>query len=212
MDEKERQATALKKFSLISPVLNGMETSAAEYFGKLAAEPVKMPGVGERRYSEKTFQTWLQTYRRYGFDGLLRGPRSDKGKRRKISDDLGARIVYARKTNPSMPVTVLYEKLVGEGIIDPTLISRSTVYRYVEDMSLSGAFAEGAEEKELRRFSFEKVGELYQVDLMYGPTIKNNGKRTRAYLHTFLDDCLWKAFHRQSYEKLSPMESEGTKR
>jgi len=207
MDEKERQAVALKKFSLISPVLNGMETNAADYFRRLAAEPVKMPVTGERRYSEKTFQSWLCDYRRYGFDGLLKQPRSDKGRHRKINVEVGGQIIYARKNNPSMPVTVLYEKLVGEGVIDPLKISRPTVYRYVEDMNLSGAFTESSEEKDLRRFSYDKVGELYQVDLMYGPTIKDNGKRVRTYLHTFLDDCsrypIWSQFYTsQNFETL----------
>ena len=208
MDEKERQAVALKKFSLISPVLNGMETSAAEYFRKLSAEPVLMPGsIGERYYSEKTFSTWLYEYRRYGFDALLKSPRSDKGKHRKINDEIGGQIVYMRKNNPSMPVTVLYEKLVGEGIINPLAVSRSSVYRYVEDMNLSGAFAENSEEKDIRRFSYEKVGDLYQVDLMYGPVIRDKGKRVRAYLHMFLDDCsrypVWSQFYTsQNFETL----------
>jgi transposase InsO family protein len=200
MDEKGRQAVALKKFSLISPALNGQVPNAADYFRKLSAEPVQMPGgLGTRRYSEKTFLTWLYEYRRYGFDALLQAPRSDKGKHRKINAEVGAQIVYARKNNPSMPVTVLYEKLVGEGVIDPLAISRSSVYRYVEDMSLAGAFTESSEEKEMRRFSHEKVGELYQVDLMYGPVIKDGGKRVRAYLHTILDDCsrypVWSQFY-----------------
>ena len=200
MDEKERQAVALKKFSLISPVLNGQEASAADYFRRLSAEPVQMPGgIGERRYSEKTYATWLYEYRRYGFDALLQAPRSDKGKHRKINAETGAQIVYARKNSPSMPVTVLYEKLVGEGIIDPLAISRSSVYRYVEDMNLSGAFTESSEEKDIRRFSYEKVGELFQVDLMYGALIKDKGKRVRSYLHAFVDDCsrypVWSQFY-----------------
>jgi hypothetical protein len=199
MDDKERQAQALKKFSLISPVLNGLETSAADYFRKLSAEPVQMPGVGTRRYSEKTYSTWLYEYRRYGFDALLKSPRSDKGKHRKINNEIGGQIVYTRKNNPSMPITVLYEKLVAEGVIDPLKISRPTVYRFVEDMSLSGAFTETSEEKELRRFSYENVGDMYQADTLYGPIIKNNGKRDRAYLHAFLDDCsrypIWSQFY-----------------
>jgi transposase InsO family protein len=166
-----------------------------------------MPGLGERRYSEKTFLTWLYDYRRYGFDGLLKGPRSDKGKHRRISAEVGGQIVYTRKNNPSMPVTVLYEKLVADGVIDPLKISRSSVYRYVEDMNLKGAFTESSEEKEIRRFSFEKVGELYQIDLMYGPVIKDKGKRVRAYLHTVLDDCsrypIWSQFYTsQNFETL----------
>jgi hypothetical protein len=94
MDEKERQGVALKKFSLISPVLNGHELNAADYFRRLSAEPVKMPGkTGLRHYSEKTFMAWLQDYRRYGFDGLLKHPRSDKGKHRKINSEIGGHII-----------------------------------------------------------------------------------------------------------------------
>jgi len=200
MDEKERQAVALKKFSLISPHLNGLEPNAADYFRRLSAEPVQMPGgIGARRYSEKTFLSWLSDYRRYGFEGLLKAPRSDKGKHRKVNAEIGGHIIYERKNNPSMPVTVLYEKLVAEGVIDPLQISRPTVYRYVEDMNLSGAFAESAEEKDLRRFSHEKVGEMYQADLMYGAVIKNGGRRVRSYLHAFIDDCsrypVWSQFY-----------------
>lgn len=207
MDEKERQAAALKKFSLISPVLNGLETNAADYFRRLSAEPVQMPGSGTRRYSEKTFSSWLSDYRRYGFEGLSKGHRSDKGQHRKINAAVGGHIVYTRKNNPSMPVTVLYERLVGDGIIDPLKISRSSVYRYIEDMNLSGAFTDSSEEKEMRRFSHDKVGDMYQVDLMYGPVIKNDGKRVRAYLHTFLDDCsrypVWSQFYTsQNFETL----------
>jgi len=207
MDEKERQAVALKKFSLISPVLNGLETNAADYFRRLAAEPVQMPVQGTRRYSEKTFQCWLSEYRRYGFDALLKTPRSDKGKHRKINAEIGGHIVYIRKNNPTMPISVLYEKLVGDGIIDPLQISRSTVYRYVEDMNLSGAFKEDSEEKDIRRFAHEKVGELYQADLLYGPVIKNDGKRVRTYLHMFLDDCsrypMWSQWYiSQNFETL----------
>jgi transposase InsO family protein len=207
MNEKERQAVALKKFSLISPVLNGQEASATDYFRRLAAEPVDMPVFGMKRYAEKTFLTWLYNYRRYGFDALLKGHRSDKGKHRKITAETGGQIVHMRKCNPAMPITVLYEKLAGEGVIDPLSISRATVYRYIEDMSLSGAFTESAEEKDLRRFSHDKVGEMYQADLMYGPVIKNNGKRGRAYLHAFLDDCsrypVWSQFYMsQNFETL----------
>lgn len=199
MDEKERQAVGLKKFSLISPVLNGQEGNASEYFRKLAAEPVKMPGVGERRYSEKTYMSWLQEYRRYGFDALVKSRRSDRGTSRKITSEIGDKIADVRKNNLTMPVTVLYEKLISDGIIDPLLVSRSTVYRFVEDLTLSGALADGAEEKDIRRFSHDKVGQLYQADLLYGPTLKIGGKKIPTYLHAILDDCsrypVWSQFY-----------------
>jgi len=199
MENKEKQAVGLRKFSLISPVLNGQEKNASDYFRRLAAEPVKMPGVGERRYSEKTYMTWLQEYRRYGFEALVKGRRSDSGKSRKITPETGDKIAAVRKDNLTMPVTVLYEKLISNGVIDPLMVSRSTVYRFIEDLTLSGALAAGAEEKESRRFSYDKVGQLYQADLLYGPTIKISGKKTPTYLHAILDDCsrypMWSQFY-----------------
>jgi transposase-like protein len=199
MDEKERQAVGLKKFSLISPVLNGQEGNASEYFRKLAAEPVKMPGAGERHYSEKTYMTWLQDYRRYGFDALVKSRRSDRGASRKITAEAGDKITEARKKHLTMPVTVLYEKLISDGIIDPLAVSRSTLYRFVGDLALSGALSEGTEEKEIRRFSHDKVGQLYQADLLYGPALKISGKKTPTYLHAIIDDCsrypMWSQFY-----------------
>jgi len=208
MTEKERQAVGLKKFSLISRVLDGQEDNAADYFRRLAAEPVKMPVIGERYYSEKTFASWLQGYRRYGLDALMKGHRSDRGKRRKITPETGEIIARTKRENPGMPVTVLYEKLIGDGVIDPLDVSLSTVYRYVEDLAIAGELKpEDAGEKESRRFTHEKVGEMYQADLLYGPSIKINGKNTPTFLHAFIDDCsrypMWSQFcTAQNFESL----------
>lgn len=48
MDEKTRNAIALKKFSIIGPVLNGQVLSNAEYFRKVASSPIDMPYYGMR--------------------------------------------------------------------------------------------------------------------------------------------------------------------
>jgi len=199
MEDKERQAIGLKKFSLISPVINGQEANASDYFRRLAAEPVQMPSLGERRYSAKTYATWLQEYRRHGFDALVKSRRSDRGSRRKISSEMGDKIASIRKNNPDMPVTVLYEKLIGEGVIDPLVLSRSTVYRFVEDLTLSGAGDESSESKESRRFAHDKVLDLCQADLLYGPSLRIGGKKIPTYLHAIIDDCsrypMWSQFY-----------------
>jgi len=189
MDAKQREAIGLKKFSIISPVINGQVDSNIEYFNKVASEPLQMPVIGVRRYSAKTLQSWLCEYRRYGLDGLVRESRSDKGKSRKINAELGDKIIEVRKLNPGMPVTVLYERLISQDVIDPTEISRPTLYRYIEDMNIKGVFAEESDEKESRRFSYEHVGDLYQADVLYGPQIKIAGKNCATYLHMIIDDC-----------------------
>ena len=188
MDGKQRQAIALKKFSIIGPVINKQVGNNIEYFRSVSAEPIEMPFIGMRKYSERTLQGWLNDYRRYGLDGLVSDQRSDKGKRRKITQDTQEKIVNERKKMASMPITVFYEHLASEGIIDPTEVSRPTIYRFISDMNLMGAFKDESEEKEIRRFSHENVGDLYQADVLYGPRIRVNGKSVQTYLHTILDD------------------------
>ena len=65
-----REQIALKKFSLISPVINGQVENIQEYFGQLCAQPIEMPHYGARRYSPKTLRNWLVEYRRHVFDAL----------------------------------------------------------------------------------------------------------------------------------------------
>lgn len=189
MDEKTRNAIGLKKFSLISPALNGQVSSNAEYFRQIASKAIDMPYYGMRNYTAKTLESWRCQYNKYGLDGLIRDLRSDKGKHRKISDELGEEIISRRKANPVVPVTVLYEQLVGAGLIDPLNISRSTLYRYIEDISIAGEFSDSTHEAEMLRFSHEHVGDLWQGDCLYGPPIMVGRKKFQTYLHMFIDDA-----------------------
>lgn len=189
MDEKTKNAIALKKFSIIGPVLNGQVSNNAEYFRKVASSPIEMPYYGMRNYSYKTLESWLCDYNKRGLDGLVRGCRSDKGKSRKISPELGDEILSRRKANPRLPITLLYEQMVSDGLMDPLNISRPTVYRYIEDLAIAGEFQSDVETPESLRFSHEHVGDLWQGDVMYGPYITVGKKKLQTYLHMFIDDA-----------------------
>lgn len=189
MDEKIRNAIGLKKFSIIGPVLNGQVLNNTEYFKQVANSPIDMPYYGMRTYSYKTLESWLCDYNKHGIEGLVRSFRSDKGKSRKISLELGDEIVKRRKQNTRIPITLLYEQMVSEGLINPKDVSRPTVYRYIEDLSLLGEFKSDNESPESLRFSHEHVGDLWQGDVMYGPHIKVDKKKVQTYLHMFIDDA-----------------------
>jgi transposase InsO family protein len=200
MKEEQRKAVGLKRFSIISPVLNSQVSNNAEYFRKVASETIDMPGIGPRHYSEKTLQGWLSDYMRGGIDALINTNRSDKGKSRKINDALGEKIIAERKQNAAMPISVLYEKLLADGVIKLGEISRPTLYRFIEDMTLRGEIQDTTEEeKETRRFSHEHAGDLAQIDILYGPRVKEQGKWAATYLHMVLDDCTRFPLHSQFY-------------
>jgi len=198
MDDKTRNAVALKKFSIIGPVLNGQVKNNTEYFKQVASSPIEMPYYGVRNYSYKTLESWLCDYNKRGLDGLIRGCRSDKGKSRKISAEIGEEILNRIKSNPKIPISVLYEQMVSEGVIDPGNISRPTVYRYIEDLSLLGELKDD-EKAESLRFSYERVGDLWQGDVMYGPYITIGKKKVQTYLHMFIDDASRYPVHSQFY-------------
>ena len=95
-----------------------------------------------------------------------------------------------------MPTTILYDKLVSEGIIDPLTLSRSTLYRYVADMVLPNG-VEGIGES--LRFSYQYPGEMWQGDVMYGPYIQVGKKKQQTYLHAFIDDATRMITHSQFF-------------
>ena len=66
MDDKTRNAVALKKFSIIGPVLNGQVKNNTEYFKQVASSPIEMPYYGTRNYSYKTLESWLCDYNKRG--------------------------------------------------------------------------------------------------------------------------------------------------
>jgi len=186
MDEKERQAIALKRFSMISPILSGSVKNNTEYFQELAKVPVDMPRLGVKLYHYKTFESWLYDYYRYGLDGLTPGFRSDRGKSRKISIETGDKIKQFRREHPKTPISILYDRLIAEKVIDYMELSRSTVYRYIADMVLP---ANEESPLESLRFSYQYPGEMWQGDVLYGPYIQVGKKKQQTYLHAFIDDA-----------------------
>lgn len=188
---KDRENIALKRFSLIAPVLNGQVSSQKDYFEKLCVSPIDMPYYGLKSYSPKTLAGWLQDYRRGGLEALKPGYRSDRGRSRKVSLDIADKIREKRAQMPRISSILLYEELVKDGVILPQKLSRSTFYRFLAanpDLA-AGLDPESSGEKELRRFSRQFANELWQTDLMYGPYLKVGKSKQQTYLFAFIDDA-----------------------
>jgi len=103
IDENAKKAIALKKFSIIAPVLNNQVASRKQYFKDISSKAIEMPYLGARTYSPKTLETWLYDYTKAGLDGLIRPHRSDKGKPRKIPPELGELIIAKDCQNNKTP-------------------------------------------------------------------------------------------------------------
>lgn len=198
LDENTRNAVALKRFSLISPVLNGQVTNNREYYAEVTEGSIDMPYYGVKKYAPKTVETWYTDYMRGGLDALKPRPRGDRGGSRKISEEIGEKIIEKKKIHPKAPNTIIYELLIKDGILDPTKISISSLYRYLKSQPLNSAPI-ASEEKEMKRFSHEYVNQLTQTDLLYGPYVRDGKKRKQTYLFAYLDDASRLITHAQFY-------------
>lgn len=191
LSSKDRENIALKKFSLISPVLNGQVQNQKEYFETLCVKPIDMPYYGLRVYSPKTLKSWLNEYRRGGLETLKPGYRADRGKSRKVSPEITEKIREKRAQMPRITTILLYEELVREKVILPEKLSLSTFYRFLaaNPELAAGKDPERPEEKELKRFSRQWVNELWQTDIMFGPYLRVGKSKKQTYLFAFIDDA-----------------------
>ncbi|CAM0497275.1 DDE-type integrase/transposase/recombinase [Thermoanaerobacter kivui] len=172
---------------MISPVLNGQVKNQKEYFDALSDKPIEIPYIGMRRYTPKTLRGWLYQYLRGGIEALKPGYRSDRGKYRKIDFELSERIKQKKLEHPEMPNKLLYETLIGEGIISPDKVSLSTFYRFLKNIPVKSLDKE--KEGKTKRFSHEYINELWQTDVMYGPYIKEGKIKRQTYLIAYIDDA-----------------------
>jgi transposase InsO family protein len=185
MDEEKQDEAALFRFSLIAPLINGFVTgSIREYLEKICAKAHFIPGIGLRNFSPSTVRKWLSDYRRYGFDGLSRKARKDKGYSRRLNTNIEKAIKDIKNEHPNRTGTSIYLSLLNQGILGHPPVSLSTVQRYIKQLPL-----EEEDPVECKRFVFEFANDCWQGDTLIGPYIIIDGKKKRTYLIAIIDDA-----------------------
>lgn len=186
MKDSDREKIALFRYGIIAPLLNG-QVKCSEYLAQISGITHDVPHYGFKEYNPKTIESWVRIYRRFGFDGLKPKKRSDVGKSRAMSQELKEKLLNLRKENRHISAMLFYQLLISSGVILPSDVSYSSVYRFLKRHQLLGG--EKILDAERKRFAYDAVNVLWQGDMSYGPYIKVNGKKVRTFLFAFLDDC-----------------------
>jgi transposase InsO family protein len=189
MENNNPEEMAMFRFGLIAPVINEtfQENTKTAYYRNVTTEPLTLPDGTKTLYSPSTLAYWEDIYRKKGFQALLSRPRSDKGYSRKLSSEATDAIIALKSQFPKINATMIYERLIEEGIINAKDVSVSTVQRYVKSHVQLGAINPGL--KDRKAFEANRVCELWQADTLYGPFIDNgSGKKSRTYLISVIDD------------------------
>jgi len=188
MDEKQREAIGLLRHQIISPVL--METGRAqmEYFRRASLMQFDVPGIGMKRFRPTTIKSWLQSYKKKGFTGLLPKKRRDLGHYRKLPDGIKEAIRNLRGDFIDLSVVSFYEQCLSKDILGHPPIGLATLRRFVKKEDL---FPKQEQPKARKRFEMSRFGELWTADFMHGPHVcahEESLRKQKAILMAIIDD------------------------
>lgn len=142
-------------------------------------------------FTWRTIQTWLSIYKRHGVQALFSRPRSDKGKPRKLSpEQLQEAIekVLGEFRDTRYNKMMIYRRCIERGVLAKADCSQTSFFRLVKDYDLLTPIAQTDNKRRLA-FSKQYANEMWQMDTLIGPYVKNGSTSTQAKLIAFIDDA-----------------------
>lgn len=142
-------------------------------------------------FTWRTIQTWLSIYKQGGVEMLKNRPRRDKGKHRKLNIEALADAIEtvlpdfrATRYNKMM----IYRRIIERGVLSRSDCSQTSFFRAVREYDL---LTPASQTQNKRRLAFSKqyANEMWQLDTMFGPYIKNGKTSTQTKLIAFIDDA-----------------------
>ncbi len=187
-----RHTVALFRYGLIADLVHTAGTKGLyRRLAEKAQADYTIPGSARTRVAPETLRDWLKRYRQGGFEALMPKPRADRGRSRALPDAVVERLLSLKETNPKLSVPLLIREARATGQIPEELpLPPSTVHRLLARHGLMRKPPEQPTARDRRRFAFQKAGELWMSDVMYGPTVfVADRTRRKTYLIAFLDDA-----------------------
>ena len=190
MEQNQKHEIALMRYSVISPLITGMQEdypSLSAFFRDASVKGVTAPDGSVKKYAPGTIEKWYHSYKSGGFDALLPTGRSDAGKPRKLDDDLQEQIRYLKVNYPRMSAAAIYRQLQDNGSIRQGEISESTICRYINLLALE---LKTTNNQDMRLYERPHINEVWCGDSSVGPYLKTpDGKKHKLYIIALIDDA-----------------------
>ena len=107
-------------------------------------------------------------------------------------------LVRLRKNKPELPVKLLLVELEEKKLCPPGMrLSLTTAYRILQREGLAGKPA--AAKVDRRRYEAEFPNDIWQSDVMHGPSPMAGDRKRKTYLIAFLDDHSRLLFHTELF-------------
>lgn len=203
MEEEKKREVATFRFGVISDFVVAHQLGRGErerLLQEKAERQWQIPYSPRTRISVSTLASWIRRYERSGgkLESLYPQGRGDRGQSRVLDEEAAQMLVKLRRELPRAPVRFLIEELRQRKVVDAWVrVSPTTVYRFLKAQGL-GDVPEGVP-KDRRRFEAEFPNDLWQSDMMHGPTVKVEDRQRKTFLFAFLDDMSRLVPHAQFY-------------
>ncbi len=176
MTNEERDAWALFRYRLISPLLDlaGSPADRREYRAFLQAHPPTAPTGQAFLPSERSLRRYVRQYHQGGLEALRPQPRADIGTLRAIPPELWDQIVALKREVPErsaeqvLALLTAWAPTVGMAPAMVARVRRATLYRQWARHGLTRRQLQGAAPKRYRRWEATAPGDLWQTDVMNG--------------------------------------------
>ncbi|HLB58296.1 MAG TPA: helix-turn-helix domain-containing protein, partial [Gammaproteobacteria bacterium] len=182
---------ALSRLAVIGPLASRDRLNKGELktlIHDIASKTHHLAGSKRVHVNEATIERWYYAWKEGGVDALEPKLRRDRGNS-KLSAEIQAAILAAKKEDPSRSIRRIVQKLVSNKMVGHGELSKSGVYRFLLSNDLNSRTSIDAETIERRRFVAEKCGQIWQADVLHGPRILIEGKYLKTYLVSFMDDA-----------------------
>lgn len=190
MTQEKQHDIALMRFSVISPIINGLPeeyNSLDAFYRDAAKKGAVSPDGAVKHFSAATIERWYRSYKNGGFDALIPQGRVDEGRPRKLDTDLQEQIKYLKQNYPRMSASAIFRQLHDNGSIVTGEVSESTVCRFINQLALE---LKTTSNPDMRRYERPHINEVWCGDSSVGPYLKTaDGQRHKVYIIALIDDA-----------------------
>jgi putative transposase len=202
MDEEQKKQIAIFRFGVISDFVSPARLKWGERTRLLREKCERewqIPFSGRTRLSPATILSWIRAYERAGrqLEAIYPRSRSDRGSARALDQETTLALMGLRREMPYATLQSLIRIAQERRIVDPEKhLAESTVWRLLKR---EGLLHREPTPTDRRRYEAELPNDLWQSDVMHGPSVGVEGKNRKSYLIAFIDDMSRLICHGEFY-------------
>ncbi len=190
MRKKEREI-ALFRLTVLGELASRDHLARGEIRAVLhaaASKTYRIPYSCHCRLSPKTIERWYYDWLKGGVDALAPKKRFDLGLSH-IKPSIQEVILALKKENPRRSLNTIQCLLEKQGLVSKNEVSRAALHRFLQRHSLSKRTSANATTIERRSFEAAHAGDIWQGDVLHGPSIPTPDGKRKVYLVSLLDDA-----------------------